>query len=188
MPGGLQENMCVWSTAEDTTLLWLIKEYDTKWSRMLSYFPGRSVSALRNRWQRILRGRRLVMEGKAKNRCKACGLPKSGHVCKMLKMNESRSASDGPSTEDPDFRFLSYIKGEEPQALCVDNESKVCCDAQMQKQRTTFVDQEKCSEIPAEKQATMFSDSLVLHEYCLYRPSKFEDLGIDDVFFLEYIK
>ena len=38
---------------------------------------------MRNRWQRIEKGRKLREEGQElKNRCHACGEPKRGHICK----------------------------------------------------------------------------------------------------------
>lgn len=40
------------------------------------------VSSVRNRWQRIEKGRKLREQGQElKNRCHACGQPKRGHVC-----------------------------------------------------------------------------------------------------------
>ena len=40
------------------------------------------VSSVRNRWQRIEKGRKLREDGtELKNRCHACGQPKRGHIC-----------------------------------------------------------------------------------------------------------
>ena len=44
--------------------------------------PSLQVSSVRNRWQRIEKGRKLREEGQElKNRCHACGQPKRGHIC-----------------------------------------------------------------------------------------------------------
>ena len=54
----------------------------SKWSKIVQRLPGRTVSSVRNRWQRIEKGRKLREKGQvSKNRCHACGQPKRGHVC-----------------------------------------------------------------------------------------------------------
>ena len=53
-----------------------------RWSKIVKALPGRSISSIRNRWQRIDKGKRMQEEGKvSKNRCQVCGEPKRGHVC-----------------------------------------------------------------------------------------------------------
>ena len=53
-----------------------------KWSKIVQRLPNRTVSSVRNRWQRIEKGKKLRMAGKeSKNRCHACGQPKRGHIC-----------------------------------------------------------------------------------------------------------
>lgn len=51
------------------------------------------VSSVRNRWQRIEKGRKLREDGtELKNRCHACGQPKRGHIC-------SAKLNGGPQVE-----------------------------------------------------------------------------------------
>ena len=53
-----------------------------KWSKIVQRLPNRTVSSVRNRWQRIEKGKKLRAAGKeSKNRCHACGQPKRGHIC-----------------------------------------------------------------------------------------------------------
>ena len=82
MPGGKHDNMQAWSPEEDQIILEMVGVDGPKWSRIVQRLPGRTVSSVRNRWQRIEKGRKLREEGKeGKNRCHACGQPKKGHVC-----------------------------------------------------------------------------------------------------------
>lgn len=74
--------MRAWEPEEDNTILRLLAEMGPKWSRIVQQLPGRSVSSVRNRWQRIEKGRKLREAGhESKNRCQRCGHPKRGHVC-----------------------------------------------------------------------------------------------------------
>ena len=82
MPGGKHENMLAWSPEEDTIILDMHSELGPSWSKIVQRLPGRTVSSVRNRWQRIEKGRKQREAGvPSKNRCHACGLPKRGHVC-----------------------------------------------------------------------------------------------------------
>lgn len=82
MPGGKHENMQAWSPEEDTIILEMHTELGPSWSKIVQRLPGRTVSSVRNRWQRIEKGRKQREAGvPSKNRCHACGLPKRGHVC-----------------------------------------------------------------------------------------------------------
>ena len=82
MPGGRHENMQAWSPEEDQIILAMVASEGPKWSKIVQRLPGRTVSSVRNRWQRIEKGRKLREAGiESKNRCHACGLPKRGHVC-----------------------------------------------------------------------------------------------------------
>ena len=77
MPGGKHENMQAWSPEEDQIILSMVELEGPKWSRIVQQLPGRTVSSVRNRWQRIEKGRKLREAGiESKNRCHACGLPK----------------------------------------------------------------------------------------------------------------
>ena len=60
----------------------MLERLGPKWSKIVQRLPGRTVSSVRNRWQRIDKGRRLREAGhESKNRCQQCGKPKRGHVC-----------------------------------------------------------------------------------------------------------
>eukprot|EP00316_Scyphosphaera_apsteinii_P020395 CAMPEP_0119311312 /NCGR_PEP_ID=MMETSP1333-20130426/22038_1 /TAXON_ID=418940 /ORGANISM="Scyphosphaera apsteinii, Strain RCC1455" /LENGTH=366 /DNA_ID=CAMNT_0007315661 /DNA_START=68 /DNA_END=1168 /DNA_ORIENTATION=+ len=74
--------MQAWAPEEDQIILDMVNSEGPKWSRIVQRLPGRSVSSVRNRWQRIEKGRKLREQGvESKNRCHACGEPKRGHVC-----------------------------------------------------------------------------------------------------------
>jgi len=92
MPGGLHEHMKAWEPEEDSTILRLLEELGPKWSRIVKELPGRTVSSVRNRWQRIEKGRKLRADGKeSKNRCQQCGQSKRGHVCLAKLKNRGES-------------------------------------------------------------------------------------------------
>ena len=72
---------------DDMLLLTLLAKYGRKWKDIQKKYNDkrkstlkRSISSLRNRWQRIRRG---AVEESAANctRCGTCGEPKTGHVC-----------------------------------------------------------------------------------------------------------
>jgi len=82
MPGGKHLNMQAWAPEEDQIILDMVAAEGPKWSRIVMRLPGRTVSSVRNRWQRIEKGRKLREAGiESKNRCHQCGEPKRGHVC-----------------------------------------------------------------------------------------------------------
>jgi len=82
MPGGAHENMKAWAPEEDHIILEMHASEGPKWSKIVQRLPGRTVSSVRNRWQRIEKGRKLREAGKeSKNRCHSCGQLKRGHVC-----------------------------------------------------------------------------------------------------------
>ena len=82
MTGGVHEHMRAWDPEEDNIIITLLNQLGPKWSRIVQQLPGRSVSSVRNRWQRIEKGRKLREAGQeSKNRCQRCGQPKRGHVC-----------------------------------------------------------------------------------------------------------
>ncbi|EOD40229.1 hypothetical protein EMIHUDRAFT_446796 [Emiliania huxleyi CCMP1516] len=97
MTGGVHEHMRAWEPEEDLTILRLLGEcaqsgLGPNWSRIAVSLPGRTVSSVRNRWQRIEKGRKLREAGHAfKNRCQRCGAPKRGHVC-LAKLDQRASA------------------------------------------------------------------------------------------------
>ena len=58
MPGGKHENMQAWSPEEDTIILDMHTQLGPMWSKIVKQLPGRTVSSVRNRWQRIEKGRK----------------------------------------------------------------------------------------------------------------------------------
>lgn len=86
---------------EDEALAALVEQHGKKWQRYI--VPGfrdatgnkRSLSSLRNRWQRIERGRHILSaEGPMtkRNRCQRCGLFKIGHICRADKEDASETS------------------------------------------------------------------------------------------------
>ena len=77
-----------WEPEEDQIILEMVQREGPKWKLIVQKLPGRTVSSVRGRWQRIEKGRRLREEGTVlKNRCHACGQPKKGHIC-LAKMKD----------------------------------------------------------------------------------------------------
>ena len=74
--------MKAWEPEEDQIILTMVGTEGPKWKSIVKQLPGRTVSSVRNRWQRIEKGRKLREDGtELKNRCHACGKPKRGHIC-----------------------------------------------------------------------------------------------------------
>ena len=74
--------MRAWEPEEDRLIIELLAKLGPRWSKISKMLPNRTISSIRNRWQRIDKGRKLRDEGKlSKNRCNVCGQPKRGHVC-----------------------------------------------------------------------------------------------------------
>lgn len=69
--------MEAWTGDEDDVLLRLIEQYGTTWRVIAERIPSRTVSSIRNRYQRIVHGHRE----KGKNVCRRCGQMRRGHVC-----------------------------------------------------------------------------------------------------------
>ena len=59
MPGGVHEYMKAWDPEEDQIILEMLDTLGPKWSKIVQRLPGRTVSSVRNRWQRIDKGRKL---------------------------------------------------------------------------------------------------------------------------------
>jgi len=79
--------MRAWDPEEDTIIMEMVNTDGPKWKQIVKRLPGRTVSSVRNRYQRIEKGRKLREDPNVtlKNRCHLCGLPKRGHIC-MAKM------------------------------------------------------------------------------------------------------
>lgn len=101
MTGGVHEHMRAWDPEEDNIIITLLGQLGPKWSRIVQQLPGRTVSSVRNRWQRIEKGRKLREAGQeSKNRCQRCGQPKRGHVCNA-KLRARPAAGDGEVSASP---------------------------------------------------------------------------------------
>jgi len=98
MPGGHHEHMKAWDPEEDHSILEMVTREGTKWSSIVSHLPGRSVASVRNRYQRIEKGRKLREQGSSliKNRCHMCNQPKRGHIC-YAKMRGGPQVDVSPS-------------------------------------------------------------------------------------------
>lgn len=86
MPGGVHGHMRAWDPEEDRLIIEMLSQHGPRWAKIVKELPGRTISSVRNRWQRIDRGRRITQSGAGdgelrKNRCQWCGQPKRGHVC-----------------------------------------------------------------------------------------------------------
>ena len=75
----MKNDMEPWTAEEDVLLLAAIKRHGTSWKRIEPIFPTRTTSSFRNRYQRILIGKKE----RGKNRCLRCGKIKRGHTCNM---------------------------------------------------------------------------------------------------------
>jgi len=125
MPGGLHEHMKPWEPEEDRLIIELLATLGPKWSKIVKALPGRSISSIRNRWQRIEKGRKLQEEGKIfKNRCPVCGQPKRGHVC-FAKLREKAAAEDDTLAEVlPDVSDLQQSDDDEVESALLASETE----------------------------------------------------------------
>ena len=88
-----------WDPEEDQLIMQLLQQLGPKWSRIVQQLPGRTISSVRNRWQRIDKGNKLRAAGQeSKNRCQQCGQPKRGHVC-LAKLGRRRLMNTGGETD-----------------------------------------------------------------------------------------
>ena len=107
--------MRAWEPEEDQTIIELLDKFGPKWSKIVQQLPGRSVSSVRNRWQRIEKGRKLRMFGQeSKNRCQQCGEPKRGHVCMARLKNRGEG---GTSAEEAALVWREAHRGDPPPTL-----------------------------------------------------------------------
>jgi len=83
MPGGIIPNMRVWDADEDDFILNWFEAVGPKWQRIAERLPGRSAASIRNRFQRIQKGRKAKEAGvmKRPNLCALCRVPRRGHIC-----------------------------------------------------------------------------------------------------------
>lgn len=73
-----------WTVEESDELEKWINQLGNKWED-ISEKLNRTPSSCRNRWQRIMKGRKYIEQGVFKQRCSRCGAPRRGHVCGVLK-------------------------------------------------------------------------------------------------------
>lgn len=82
--GGAHILMRSWSPEEDQLLLSLFEEQGPRWKHIASTLgdvQNRTPAMVRNRYLRILKGRKRASEGLSRNKCGRCGQLKQGHVC-----------------------------------------------------------------------------------------------------------
>lgn len=90
--------METWSAEEDRLLLHLIDVHGTSWTVIRKSFRPRSVSSVRNRYQRILNGTKHA----GKNRCHKCGMIRRGYSCAgVRKPDDDEVLLLSPVTEKP---------------------------------------------------------------------------------------
>ena len=84
MPGGAHDNMRAWTPEEDEIIMSMVAKIGCKWTEIVKHLDDRTLSSVRNRYQRIEKGIKLANDPNAelKNRCHACGELKRGHSCK----------------------------------------------------------------------------------------------------------
>jgi len=97
MPGGKHDNMKAWEPEEDRIIMAMVRDQGPKWKNIVKELPTRTVSSVRNRYQRLEKGRQLREEGvELKNKCHACGQPKRGHTC-LAKLQGGPKVDVAPS-------------------------------------------------------------------------------------------
>ena len=78
-----------WEPEDDDFIMEAVDREAPKWKLLVNELPGRTASSMRNRYQRIEKGRKL-RDGDdlyiiLKYRCHACGQLKRGHICPAKK-------------------------------------------------------------------------------------------------------
>lgn len=78
-------NGVTWTEEDDDKIRDFVLKQGTRWSDIQStVLEERTVSSIRNRWQRIQK------EGLGRNKCHKCGQMKRGHSCKAIAHAEPR--------------------------------------------------------------------------------------------------
>lgn len=71
-----------WTPEEDMVILNVYAQWGPRWQLIVDRLPGRTIASVRNRWQRVERGRRARESGTpSRNRCQHCHQLKRGHIC-----------------------------------------------------------------------------------------------------------
>ena len=95
--GGLHETMQEWTPMEDQILMKAIRDMSKRsWVEMQIYFPYRSVSSIRNRYQRLTKKNHSLPP---KQKCRYCGKYRRGHICeKELLCEEILEEEESPDS------------------------------------------------------------------------------------------
>ena len=106
---GFHENMREWTPDEDRVLIaTLSKMHRRNWRVVRYHIPFRSISSIRNRYQRLMANHSTP----PRNRCRHCGEFRRGHVCDgMLFCHEVLSDFDDQTNESPESFEPSEVKG-----------------------------------------------------------------------------
>ena len=94
-----------WAVDDCALAMKLVNEYGKRWKRIAEVFnrncagPTRNHQQIRCWWWRHVQGEKTDGDtGKSRNRCRRCGEPKRGHICKnSTGMAMKRSAKHGAS-------------------------------------------------------------------------------------------
>ena len=115
-----QENVKAWEPEEDRLIIELLSTLGPRWNQIKSRIPHRSVSSIRNRWQRIDRGRKMKEAGRLVNgtKCEVCGEPKRGHVCfaalrqkEAAQQQQNQAALNSALNVEPTAAVATEIEG-----------------------------------------------------------------------------
>ena len=83
-----------WAYQEDKIILDEVMREGPRWTLIVAKLPGRTIASVRERWRRLETGRKLHVawrfeadaeDPELKRRCRLCGKPKLGHVCRPAK-------------------------------------------------------------------------------------------------------
>ena len=78
---GIQVNAVNWTPEDDNKIRDFVLHNGNRWTEIQScVLEERTVSSIRNRWQRIQKG----AQGIGRNKCHKCGQTKRGHSCKGI--------------------------------------------------------------------------------------------------------
>lgn len=79
--GGAHDYARAWEAEEDVLVTHMVASMGPRWRHIVKLFPGRTISSVRNRWQRMAQRGSAKKKGTFKNRCSFCGERKRGHTC-----------------------------------------------------------------------------------------------------------
>jgi hypothetical protein len=79
--GGAHDSARPWEADEDVLVTHMVSTMGRRWKHIAKLFPGRTISSVRNRWQRMAQREEPGKKAVFKNRCALCGERKRGHTC-----------------------------------------------------------------------------------------------------------